>query len=57
MTCRFNEWMEIDRVIRRQTDQEPGIQRTSTEERISNEPDTGSMILLIPFSPISLSLV
>ena len=55
MTCRFNEWMEIDRVIRRQTDQEPGIQRTSTEERISNEPDTGSMILLIPFSHISLS--
>ncbi len=45
--CRYDEWIDIDRVIQRQDDID------STEDNKSNDPDTGSkMIEMINLFPL-----
>jgi hypothetical protein len=39
--CRYDEWIDIDRVIQRQDDID------STEDNKSNDPDTGSKMIEI----------
>lgn len=42
IACRYDEWIEIDRVICRQNQSEIRSHRTSIEDNPSNEPDNGS---------------
>ncbi len=47
--CRYDEWIDIDRVIQRQDDID------STEDNKSNDPDTGSKIIeMINLFPLFL---